>query len=359
MKAGLLVVLLFSTVNLRAQYLGVDPNIIPVSFHYEDIDRSGNAMTINYDQSDELIFGLNYQRVLFPIHRGYDTLPGQNIVYAAYTLDSLIKTDNSYILPFANVNGLVLDSMDFEIGHVKYSASNDTIIFTLLELDTANFPNGPIIFVDTIILTSALSAGNILTNTFALRWKPNFTMNDQPIGLKIEFIGSLQDTLALMSGYGIYPAPNACTDSSLDKSRKSFFYPNSYSYWSNYNLILPTNIQGDLFYDCNDNIIKDTSDSESYIQNWAITSYVSAPEIGIEDESLSHLTIYPNPANNIIYVKGVDNMDAVKIYNCSGALVKTFIKTNYLDIADLNNGIYIFVLEYENRTVYRKVAIYW
>lgn len=357
MKAGLLAILFCFSVNLNAQYLGTNPNMIPVSFFYNNIDRSGNTMTINYDQSDELNFGLNYQRVLFPIHRGYNSSPGQNIVYAAYTLDSLIKTDNSYILPFANVNGLVLDSMDFEIGHVRYSAFNDTIIFTLLELDTANFPNGSISFVDTVVLTSTLSAGNILTNTVTLRWKPNFSMNDQPIGLKIEFTGSLQDTLALMSGYGIYPAPNACTDSSWDKARKSNFYPNSYAYWSNYNLLLPTNIQGDLFYDCDTNIVKDTADSESYIQNWAITSYVSAPAIGIEDENLYHLTIYPNPANNITYIKGVDNIAGVKVYNCSGALVKTFIHPNYMDISDLNNGIYIFALEYENKTVHKKVVI--
>lgn len=357
MKAGLLAILLVFAVHVRAQYIGSNTYMVPVSFNYDGVERSGNAMTINYDQSDEVVFGANYQRALFPIHRGYDTIAGQNIVYALYTLDSLIKTDNSYILPFANVNGLMLDSIDLELGHVMHSAGNDTLILTLLQLDTVNFPNGPIQLVDTIILSSAQSPGNVLTNTIALRWKPNFIMNDQPIGLKIEFTGSLLDTLALQSGYGIWPAPNGCTDSSWDKARKSFFYPNSYSYWSNFNLILPTNILGDLFYNCDTILTKDTADSESYIQNWSITSYVSAPEIGIEDENLLHLTIYPNPANNIIYLKGVDNMASVKAYSTSGALVKAFIHANYLDVTDLNNGIYIFAIEYENKTVHKKVVI--
>lgn len=359
MKVCLLGVLFFSTINLSAQYIG-NPNfqLIPVSFHYSDVERSGNAMTVNYDQSDEFIWGLNYKRALLPIHRGYDANDSlQNIVYASYTLDSLIKPDNSYILPFANVSGLVLDSLDIELGHVKYSAFNDTLILTLVQLDTVNFPGGPSLYADTIILNAALSAGNILTNTVALRWKPNYIMNNQPIGVRIEFTGSLQDTLALMAGYGIYPSPNSCTVVPLDKARKSFFYPNSYAYWSNYNMILPTNIQGDLFYDCNGNIIKDTSDSENYAQNWSITSYVSAPAIGIETEYIYPLTIYPNPAGNIIYIKGVDIIAKASVYNSTGACIKVYIEPNYIDVSDLNNGIYIFTFQYENQTVHKKVVI--
>ncbi len=357
MKALVLAILFGTAIGLHAQYPGTNPHMIPVSFSYEEVERSGNSMTINYDMSDELVYGINYKHVLFPIHRGYDTLPGENLVYASYTLDSLLKSDNSYVIPFSAISGLVLDSMDIELGHVKHSGPNDTVFLTLLGLDTDNFPGGPGVFRDTVVLTAALSSGNILTNTTALRWKPNFTMNSTPIGLQIEFVGSLQDTLALMGGYGIFPAPNACTDSSWDKARKSFYYPNSYAYWSNFNLILPTNIEGDIFYDCNDNIIADSSDSESYVQNWSITSYVSAPEIGIETEYLSHLTIYPNPADNIIYIKNVDNIAAVNVFAGSGELVKTFIHPNYLDVADLTNGIYIFAFKYENRTVHKKVVI--
>jgi hypothetical protein len=247
--------------------------------------------------------------------------------------------------------------MEIQLGHVKHSASNDTLFLTLLSLDTVNFPGGPWLFRDTVVITTALSPGNILTNTVAFSWKPNYTMNNQPVGVKIEFSGSLNDTLALMSGYGIYPAPNACTDSSWDKARKSFFYPNSYAYYSNYNLLLPTAAQGDVFYNCDSSLVKDTADSESYIQNWAITSYVSAPEIGIEPQTTGYLTIYPNPAGNIIYIKGVDYLAAAKVYNCSGACIKTFVSPSSMDITDLNNGIYIFAFEYENKTIYKKVVV--
>ncbi len=274
-----------------------------------------------------------------------------------YTLDSLIKSDNSYSVSFGNITNLVLDSMDIELGHVHHSGSNDTIFFTLVALDTVNFPDGAIMFKDTLVLTSPLSSGNILTNTVALRWKPNFTMGNAPIGLQIEFVGSIQDTLALMSGYGIFAAPNSCTGIPRDKARKSLFYPNSYAYWSNYNLILPTNAGGDLFYDCNGNVLLDTSDSESYIQNWSISSYVSAPSIGIEEEGQVELTIYPNPVSNIVYIKTVLPYNRLTIYNSSGQRILTTSNTPNIDLTDLNNGIYIFAIEYEHTTVHRKVVI--
>jgi hypothetical protein len=347
----------YSGIQLHAQFAGTHSTMIPVDFDYDLVERSGNAMTINYDQSDELLFGINYKHILFPIHRGYDTIAGQNLVYASYTLDSLLKADNSYTISFGNINSLVLDSMDIQLGHVKHSGANDTIFFSLLGLDPDNFPGGTVVLKDTVVLTSALSPSNMLTNTVALSWKPGFAMGNTAIGLKIEFVGSLQDTLALMGGYGIFPAPNACTDDTLDKARKSHIYPNSYAYWSNYHLLIPTNAQGDIFYNCDTVITKDTADSESYIQNWAITSYVSAPSIGMEEQEESRLTIYPNPASNIILMKGVLAIDAVKIYNNAGSCIRTWVNPSYLDVSDLNNGIYIFAFEYENRTVHKKVVI--
>lgn len=358
MKALVLAIFLSSVVCLQAQYVGTQSPGIPVNFQYENFERSGNSMTINYDQSDEIFFGINYNHSLFPIHRGYDSLSGENLVYALYTVDSLLKSDNSYAIPFNAIANLVLDTMDIELSHVKHSGTNDTVFLTLVSLVTNHFPGGVPLFRDTIILSTAQSPGNILTNTTTLRWKPNYAMGNTPVGLQIEFVGSLQDTLALVGGYGRYPVPNMCTDSSIgDQARKSIYYANSYAYWSNFNLILPTAVGGDIFYDCNSNLVADSTDSESYIQNWSITSYVSAPQIGIEAEQMSYLTIYPNPVSNIMFVKGVDHIDKARVYSLSGTLLKTFANPIVLDVADLNNGIYIFAFEYENRTVHKKVVI--
>ena len=344
---------------LYAQYPTQYQSFIPLEFNYTEnfSQRSGNLLTVNYDQNDEAVFGVNYRRALFPLHRKYASLTGQNLVYALYSLDSLIKTDNSYSVKFSDLAGLTLDSISIRLGHVKHSGGNDTLILSLISLTTGNFPGGSLLYSDTLVISSSLSPAGILTNTNTFTWSPGYLLDDQPVGLKIEFTGSVQDTLALLGGYGIYPAPNTCTDDSLDKARKSNFYANSYAYWSNYNLILPTAVGGDLFYNCDSLITKDTSDSESYIQNWAVTSYVSAPEIGIEQENDELLTIYPNPSGNIVYVKSVDPVDGIRIYNGSGALVKTLQSQAFVDVTDLNNGIYIFALDYENKTVRKKVVV--
>jgi hypothetical protein len=357
MKALVLALFFCSCLSLGAQFIGSSPSMVLVPGSYQTVERSGNAMAINYDLSDELFWGVNYQRALFPIHSGYDTITGQNLVYALYTIDSLIKSDNSYTISFGNITNLVLDSMDVQLGHVKHSGTNDTVFFTLVGLNANGFPGGPVLYTDTVILNSPLSSGNILTNITTLRWKPGFSMGNSPIGVQINFVGSLQDTLALLGGYGIYPDPNSCTDSSWDKARKSLFYANSYAYYSNFNLILPTNVGGDVFYNCDTIVTKDTADSESYIQNWAITSYVSAPSIGISEEEQIPLTIYPNPANNIVQVKSVVSFTRLDVYSGSGTCVKTCPNPVNIDLSGLGNGIYIFVFEYENRKVHKKVVI--
>ena len=58
-----------------------------------------------------------------------------------------------------------------------------------------------------------------------------------------------------------------------------------------------------------------------------------------------------------MYLKGVDMADRVHVYDCSGACIKSYIYTSSLDVTDLNNGIYIFAIEYEKRTVHKKVVI--
>lgn len=341
--------------GLRAQFPLTYNDAIPVSYSYDQVDRSGNPFIINYDMSDELIFGVNYARWLNPIHARYDTT---SLNYALFAVDSIISTDNTYFIPFSAAPGIVLDSVDIVLAHVNHSSQNDTLVLTILKLDNNNFPNDSVKMVDTVVLGSPLSPGNFLTNLYTYRWYTNYDMNDQPFGIKIEFFGSLQDTMAILNGHGKAPMPNTCMSLGYDDAIKSFFYPNSYGYYAEYNLILPTAAGGDIFIDCNLNSMKDSLDSESYLQNWSITSYVSAPEIGLDDEETIHLTIYPNPAGNIVYFGNVDKVDAVNVFNASGALVKSANSVNKLEITDLPNGIYIFALQHEKNTVYKKLVVH-
>lgn len=58
------------------------------------------------------------------------------------------------------------------------------------------------------------------------------------------------------------------------------------------------------------------------------------------DEFLNPIFVYPNPANDIIYIEMVEN-EWVFMYSCSGHLVRECKGSeNYMDVSGLDSGIY-------------------
>ncbi|RLD46541.1 MAG: hypothetical protein DRI86_02845, partial [Bacteroidetes bacterium] len=81
-----------------------------------------------------------------------------------------------------------------------------------------------------------------------------------------------------------------------------------------------------------------------------------------ENGSLKNIRIYPNPASDIVYVKGEQGVYIVKIYSISGSLVKEVEisnSNNSISIESLNSGIYMmmFVDEKTGGVGYRKLII--
>ena len=69
-----------------------------------------------------------------------------------------------------------------------------------------------------------------------------------------------------------------------------------------------------------------------------------------ETNEISHLTIFPNPANSEIEIDGASNNSIIEIYNNTGKLVKSInlkLNGNKIQVADLIQGIY-FVRCYDN-----------
>lgn len=64
------------------------------------------------------------------------------------------------------------------------------------------------------------------------------------------------------------------------------------------------------------------------------------------------LTIYPNPAQNVFYLKGANDFTKVEVYNLAGVLVKTFtVQAAYYDVANLSAGTYV-VKAYSNTNIF-------
>ncbi|NOQ26342.1 MAG: choice-of-anchor D domain-containing protein [Bacteroidales bacterium] len=76
--------------------------------------------------------------------------------------------------------------------------------------------------------------------------------------------------------------------------------------------------------------------------------------IGIEDIKANKLLVYPNPARQIIYLKGFENINTIKIYNAIGVLVLEKNLENNLteiDISEFRSGIYFIKSTNINKTI--------
>ncbi len=64
--------------------------------------------------------------------------------------------------------------------------------------------------------------------------------------------------------------------------------------------------------------------------------------VDIEDAQANAVRVYPNPAKDVIYVKG--NAASVMMYNSFGQAVKSGINNGQIDVTSLANGIYYLVI---------------
>jgi len=66
---------------------------------------------------------------------------------------------------------------------------------------------------------------------------------------------------------------------------------------------------------------------------------ITVKTLGITE--ISKITIYPNPADNLIYM-GVENVASINVYNSMGQLMNSYEKVNVIDVSSYKAGIYFF-----------------
>jgi len=82
---------------------------------------------------------------------------------------------------------------------------------------------------------------------------------------------------------------------------------------------------------------------------------VNGTALGLDDLSFSDIMIYPNPATDIIFVGGIQNIKSIKLYSILGSLEKEVFNTNQVDISELSTGIHF--IKVDNGTVFTKKMI--
>ena len=87
---------------------------------------------------------------------------------------------------------------------------------------------------------------------------------------------------------------------------------------------------------------------------WTITDDGIDPSCtaSIDEESISNISIYPNPVSNILNIKGNTIELSITIYDFLGKQIMRSRILNSLDISSLNNGIYLVEFsDGQNRTI--------
>jgi Secretion system C-terminal sorting domain len=89
---------------------------------------------------------------------------------------------------------------------------------------------------------------------------------------------------------------------------------------------------------------------------WA---YVTGSVLSIQQNSISGLKVYPNPAKDVLYISSDNNTTKqVEVYDVLGKVVLNTKATNApINIASLNRGVYVVKVTEEGKTATRKLVI--
>lgn len=359
-KYVVFVMVLFTVGLLHAQRVSSSqkPFTRPQNTHsFQSANKANGFIQINYFEEDETKFGVNYERILVPINEKYTTSIGDSLIrYAVIGFDSIPNHSNERV---RNLSQVTIDSIFLEIGHQNISNTTDTIIFSLVKADTNGFPLSQVYWTDTMTTIFSLSSGNDWKNTFVHKLPFHQAVDDfSNFALIIRYLGDLNDTFGIVAAY---PFAGNCASIQDKRALKSSFYSNSFAYWNQWNLLLPSAVGGDVFYDCDsDGIYNDSIDGENFIQNWHIGVQISSPSLSNHSDQLSMMYIFPNPVSDWLTITNAPSGGSLEIFTMDGKLIQknnVHGENESISVAHLINGLYIIKIQYLDKIHYAKIVV--
>jgi hypothetical protein len=89
----------------------------------------------------------------------------------------------------------------------------------------------------------------------------------------------------------------------------------------------------------------------------AMSETLEACELTIVPHEYSQTIIYPNPANNLIYIED-ETVANINVYNSMGQMVNSYEKVNVVDVSSYKAGIYFFkIATLEDDVKYFKIVV--
>ena len=82
----------------------------------------------------------------------------------------------------------------------------------------------------------------------------------------------------------------------------------------------------------------------------------TCPALGIDDQYFTNLSIYPNPAENSLFISGNTALISISIsiYNVLGKEVLSVMNTDHINVAKLPSGLYVLKISSGTHQINRK-----
>jgi hypothetical protein len=70
----------------------------------------------------------------------------------------------------------------------------------------------------------------------------------------------------------------------------------------------------------------------------------TCPNLGIDDQNFTNISIYPNPTNNTLFISGSESPLTISIYNMLGKEVLSISNTDNINVEALPKSIYAIII---------------
>lgn len=77
------------------------------------------------------------------------------------------------------------------------------------------------------------------------------------------------------------------------------------------------------------------------ITSMAFTLFGEGGQLGTSDFDQTSISVFPNPAEANLHIKGVDNIEDISVYSVTGQVQNISFKNDEVDVSALSSGVYI------------------
>jgi hypothetical protein len=85
-------------------------------------------------------------------------------------------------------------------------------------------------------------------------------------------------------------------------------------------------------------------------------AFTTGKAVTVKNSNLSEMVIYPNPANDVISIRGIE-VQTVMIHEITGKLVKSIEKNSVINIGDMHPGSYMITVMDRDKNKFRELII--